>query len=104
MTGPRKASAVREPVQVYLAAPERKLLREAAAVAGVSGAEILRRGLRRMAGELLADRSPAMRLLEEMNAATWAPDTPSDVSVHHDEYLAGKPSAAAKRRKSTKRR
>ena len=42
-----RKNAMREPVQVYLAPADRKLLRDVAAVAGVSGAEILRRGLRR---------------------------------------------------------
>ncbi len=99
-----RKGVVREPVQVYLAAPERKLLREAAAVAGVSGAEILRRGLRRMAGELLVDRNPAMQLLAEMNSAAWAPDLPSDVGARHDEYLAASLTPAPKRKGSPKRR
>jgi hypothetical protein len=88
MAGRKKGDAVREPVQVYLTVTDRKLLREVAVAAGVSGAEVLRRGLRRMAGELLANRSPAMRLLEEMNAATWPSDMPSDVAQRHDAYLA----------------
>ena len=88
MTASKKPGAVREPVQVYLSAPDRKLLREVAAAAGVSGAEVLRRGLRRMAGELLAERSPAMRLVEEMNAAPWSKDMPGDVAARHDDYLA----------------
>jgi hypothetical protein len=54
----------------------------------VSGAEVLRRGLRRMAGEVLSERSPAMRLLDEMNAASWPTDMPSDVAQRHDEYVA----------------
>lgn len=84
----KKPAQVRAPVQVYLAAGERKLLREVAAAAGVSGAEVLRRGLRRMAGELLADRNPAMRLLEEMNAADWPKDMPDDVGRDHDRHVA----------------
>jgi hypothetical protein len=82
-----KKLKVREPVQVYLTLNDRKLLREVALAAGVSGAEVLRRGLRRMAGEILSDRSPAMRLLEEMNAADW-PDVPADAGRNHDKYLA----------------
>lgn len=80
--------AVREPVQVYLTAGDRKLLREVAVAAGVSGAEILRRGLRRVAGEVLGEHGPAIRLLEEMNAADWADDMPADAAVRHDEHLA----------------
>ena len=81
-----KKGRVREPVQVYLTATDRKLLREVAAAAGVSGAEVLRRGLRRMAGEILSDRSPAMQLLEEMNSADWPSDMPADVARRHDEF------------------
>jgi hypothetical protein len=79
---------VREPVQVYLTSSDRRLLREVAAAAGLSGAEVLRRGLRRMAGEILAERSPAMQLLEEMNGAEWPASMPADVAVNHDRYLA----------------
>ncbi len=88
MAGEGKKAKVREPVQVYLTATDRKLLREVATAAGVSGAEVLRRGLRRMAGEILSDRNPAMQLLEEMNAADWPASMPSDVARRHDEYLA----------------
>ena len=80
---------VREPVQVYLTLQDRQLLKEVATAAGVSGAEVLRRGLRRMAGEVLSDRNPAMQLLEEMNAARWPADTPNDAALNHDRYLAG---------------
>lgn len=88
MAGDNSKVKVREPVQVYLTSTDRQLLREVAAAAGMSGAEVLRRGLRRMAGEILSDRNPAMRLLEEMNAADWPADTPTDVGVNHDRYLA----------------
>ena len=91
---------VREPVQVYLTLQDRQLLKEVAAAAGVSGAEVLRRGLRRMAGEVLSDRNPAMQMLEEMNAAPWSADTPSDAALNHDRFLAESYLApAAKRRR-----
>lgn len=101
MTGESGKRAVREPVQVYLTTGDRKLLREVATAAGVSGAEVLRRGLRRMAGEILSDRNPAMRLLEEMNGAEWAADTPRDAGLKHDQYLAEAtyPEPKAKRRR-----
>lgn len=98
MAASKRAAQVREPVQVYLAANERKLLREVAAAAGVSGAEVLRRGLRRMAGEILADRNPAMRLLEEMNTADWPDDMPDDVGRDHDRYVAEGPDPAPRRK------
>ena len=87
MADDRRAK-VREPVQVYLTLHDRQLLKEVAAAAGLSGAEVLRRGLRRMAGEVLSDRNPAMQLLEEMNSAKWPGDTPSDAALDHDRYLA----------------
>lgn len=94
--------AVREPVQVYLTSGDRKLLREVAMAAGVSGAEVLRRGLRRMAGEVLAEGNPAMRLLEEMNAANWAAETPSDAGRNHDRHLSEANYPAPQRRRRRK--
>ena len=96
MTSDNK-SRVREPVQVYLTGADRKLLREVAVAAGVSGAEVLRRGLRRMAGEVLAERNPALRLLQEMNAAEWPADMPADAALRHDEQLAEISYPAARR-------
>lgn len=87
MSKERGTRTVREPVQVYLTSSDRKLLREVATAAGVSGAEVLRRGLRRMAGEILAEANPAMRLLDEMNAAAWPAEMPSDAGRKHDRYV-----------------
>lgn len=94
-----KASRVREPVQVYLTTSDRKLLREVALVSGVPGAEVLRRGLRRMAGEVLAEKHPALQLLREMNAAGWPADMPADVAANHDRYVAEATHPAPKRRR-----
>ena len=88
MAGDKKPARVREPVQVYLTSGDRKLLRDVAASAGISGAEVLRRGLRRMAGEILSEQNPAMQLLDEMNSAEWPKDMPTDIAVKHDRYLA----------------
>src|SRR5687768_3210017 len=88
MANDSKPGKAREPVQVYLTSVDRALLREVAARAGISGAEVLRRGLRRMAGEIMSDSNPAIRLLDEMNAAEWPAGTPKDVAVSHDRYLA----------------
>ncbi len=100
-SGNAKKSQVREPVQVYLTVSDRKLLREVATASGVSGAEVLRRGLRRMAGEILADRNPAIRLLQEMNSAEWPEDMPGDVAANHDRHLveATYPAPKPKRRR-----
>jgi hypothetical protein len=78
---------VREPVQVYLDAPDRSILERAALSSGLPRAEVLRRGLRRFAAELLADESPALAFLSD--AASVAPEkSPPDVAARHDEYLA----------------
>ena len=77
----------REPVQVYLDAPDRALLEQAAVASGLSRAEVLRRGLHRFAAELLADTSPALAFLE--SAASVAPKASApDAAARHDEYLA----------------
>jgi hypothetical protein len=94
-----KKGHVREPVQVYLTTTDRKLLREVAAAAGVSGAEVLRRGLRRMAGEILSDRNPAMQLLEEMNSADWPSDMPTDVARRHDEFAYDVPTSRKRKKR-----
>ncbi|CAN5918750.1 hypothetical protein BH11GEM2_BH11GEM2_41140 [soil metagenome] len=85
---PKKAgSVVREPVQVYMDAPDRALLEQAAIASGLPRAEVLRRGLHRYAAELLADTSPALAFLESTAKLTPS-DAASDVAARHDEYLA----------------
>lgn len=79
--------AIREPVQVYLEAPDRALLERSAVATGLSRAEVLRRGLHRFAAELLADESPALAFLESAVTVTPA-SVASDVAARHDEYLA----------------
>jgi hypothetical protein len=93
-------SLVREPVQVYLDQSDRALLDKVARKSGLSRAEILRRGVRRMAAELLADESPMLRFIHEQTPGTWPVDTPADAAEHHDRYLTDAPTA---RRKPPKR-
>jgi hypothetical protein len=84
---------VREPVQVYMDAPDRALLEQAAVASGLSRAEVLRRGLHRFAAELLADASPALAFLE--SAANTAPNDPApDIAARHDAYLADREMAS----------
>ncbi|MDP1861619.1 MAG: hypothetical protein Q8K82_23340 [Gemmatimonadaceae bacterium] len=83
----RPPAQVREPVQVYLDVPDRAILERAAVATGLPRAEVLRRGLRRFAAELLADESPALAFLESAASAPSA-NAPSDVAARHDEYLA----------------
>jgi hypothetical protein len=87
MAGRHTPRAVREPVQVYLAAPDRAILERAARASGLPRAEVLRRGLRRFAAELLADESPSLAFLESAASAT-PPKALRDVAARHDEYLA----------------
>ncbi len=51
-------SRAREPVQVYLDPPDRLLLEQVAQKTGLTRAEVLRRGLRRLAERTLAERAP----------------------------------------------
>ena len=83
----RSARAVREPVQVYLDVPDRAILERTALATGLARAEVLRRGLRSIAAEVLADQSPALAFLNSAARAASAPDL-SDVAMRHDEYLA----------------
>ena len=81
-------SAVREPVQVYLARPDRTLLDRVAEKSGLSRAEVLRRGLRRLAAELLADEDPMSAFMREMAESAWPGDKPTNVAQRHHEVLA----------------
>jgi hypothetical protein len=84
---------VREPVQVYLDAPDRDTLEQAALISGLPRAEVLRRGLRQYAAELLADQSPALSFLD--TAASAAPaEAPPDIAERHDDYLADSETAS----------
>lgn len=85
---PKPLSAVREPVQVYLARPDRKLLDRVAEKSGLSRAEVLRRGLRRLAAELLADEDPMSAFMREMAEAPWPGRAPTDIARRHHEVLA----------------
>lgn len=80
----RKASSVREPIQVYLTAEERARLDRLASEHGLSRAEVLRRGIRSFAVEHAKGASAVLDFLEEMKGGDW----PRDVATHHDEHLA----------------
>lgn len=73
---------VREPIQVYLTAPERRRLDLLAGELGVSRAEVLRRGLQQLAvGGGGADP------LDDLVGAFDSPDAPPDLAEQHDAYL-----------------
>jgi hypothetical protein len=78
---------VKEPIQVYLDRDDRAILDRAAAAAGLSRAEVLRRGLRSFAAQ---ERriGPMEQFMRKLAASEWPADTPTDLGVNHDKYLA----------------
>ena len=86
----KPAREVKQPVQVYLDPTDRKLLEEVAKATDLSRAEVLRRGLRRMADEALAERAPGWSLDRLVGALGGAGELPEDLAQRHDEYLYGK--------------
>lgn len=77
---------IREPVQVYLDPEDRALLHEIAARTALPQAEILRRGLRRLAAEL-TDNPPGASLDRLIGSLGQADGLPIDLAARHDEYL-----------------
>ncbi|MBM4187880.1 MAG: ribbon-helix-helix protein, CopG family [Gemmatimonadetes bacterium] len=90
MSDHKRFRGVREPVQVYLDQPDRDLLDEMAEATGLSKAELLRRGLRRLSDDTLGDRRAGWSL-EHLEGALDDQAAPSDLSARHDEYLYGTP-------------
>lgn len=79
----RSAQGVREPLQVYLTTGERETLDRLARQAGISRAEVLRRGLRSFAAEQQAGDSPMLRWIEKYGNI----EVPSDLATRADDYL-----------------
>ncbi len=96
MSAKKSARRVKEPVQVYLDPTDRDLLEEVVRATGLSRAEILRRGLRRMADDALAERAPGWSLDRLVGAMGGAADLPKDLAERHDEYLYGSQEARVK--------
>ena len=84
-----RKSSVREPVQVYLDPQDKSLLDEMANQTNLSRAELLRRGLRRLADSLLVEAKPGSSLDSIIGSLGDAEDLPTDLSARHDEYLYG---------------
>ena len=80
-----KKKTVREPIQVYLTPDERSMLDEAALTAGLSRAEVLRRGLRSFVAREQAAASPMLGFVRSIAGALL----PEDLAERHDEYLVG---------------
>jgi len=74
---------VREPVQVYLEPDDSALLARLAADAGLSKAEVMRRGMRAFAREQDVE-SPMLRFVTENAGGDWPPGVAAD----HDAALA----------------
>jgi len=89
MSPKKSARRVKEPVQVYLDPTDRELLEHVVRATGLSRAEILRRGLRRMADEALTERAPGWSLDRLVGAMGARADLPKDLAERHDEYLYG---------------
>jgi hypothetical protein len=68
--GKSRPKAVREPVQVYLASDDSALLASLAEEAGLSKAEVLRRGLRSFGRERGA-ASPMLRFMNQIAKEPW---------------------------------
>ena len=83
---PRKHAPgkVREPVQVYLDGRDVATLEDLVRKTGLSKAELLRRGLRKLAGEELGERAPGWSLDVLIGSI---PDAPRDLSARVDDYL-----------------
>jgi hypothetical protein len=77
------STAVREPVQVYLAPDDRDLLNRLAEETGLSKAEVLRRAMRSFARQQSGE-SPMLRFVSDGGKGEW----PEAVAERHDEILA----------------
>ena len=80
---------VREPVQVYLDRTDRDLLDQVARRSGVPKAEVLRRGLRVLAEQVMTEHAPGWSLGRLVGALGDDPALPRDLAARHDEYLYG---------------
>ena len=96
MTKPPKR--VREPVQVYLTTADKSLLDQLALQTSLPRAELLRRGIRRLASELNADAMPGRSLSSLVGSLEGSADVPADLAERHDEYLYQYPDAKRSRR------
>jgi hypothetical protein len=82
----KRRRRVREPVQVYLDSDDKTLLVELSRLTALPQAEVLRRGLRRMAADL-ADLKPGASLTRLIGALGDSPELPADLAARHDDYL-----------------
>jgi hypothetical protein len=88
---------VREPVQVYMEPDDKALLDQLAEETSLSRAELLRRGLRRIAADLRGARAPGGSMDLLIGALGTDADIPPDLSTRHDDYLYPAPHADGSR-------
>jgi hypothetical protein len=85
----RPAKRVREPVQVYLDAPEQERLERLTEEMDTTKSDILRRGLEALERELFdPERHPVLQVIG-IAGAEQGPECDFDVAREHDRYLAG---------------
>lgn len=84
----RKSPRVREQAVVYMSAADRELLERLAEETGLPRTELFRRGLRRLAEEMLPERTAGSSVDFLVGIADGA-EAPRDLSERHDDYLYG---------------
>ena len=89
----KEPKRVREQAVVYMSASDRELLERLAEETGLARTELFRRGLRRLAQELLAERAPGSSV-DYLTGIADDTDAPVDLSERHDDYLYGGEHAA----------
>ena len=87
MSPSKRPKRVREQLQLYLDAPDKALLEEMVKATGLPRTELFRRGLRSLAESTLGERAPGWSLDRLVGALGDAPEIPTDLAAHHDEYL-----------------
>ena len=76
--------SVREPLQIYMASDERRLLDQLSEETGLSRAEILRQGLRQFAMQRAGSGGPMDTLMRSLREKPFSPD----IADSHDDHLA----------------
>ncbi len=82
----KRHNMVREPVQVYLDAPDRDLLDSLSESEGVPRTDVIRYAIRQYGQRRVAERAPGASLDALIGALEGVPDVPTDLSERHDEY------------------
>ena len=75
---------VREPLQIYMAGDERRLLDRLSDETGLSRAEILRQGLKQFAMQRAGNNGPMQALMHTLRQKPF----PRNIADDHDEHLA----------------